>query len=78
MNIRKGRSLTAVFAALLLTVSSVSCGKVENVGKIESEGNTGLAAEDASQQSSMTAPATEAATEPLSEDKVVYVRQEII
>lgn len=72
MKIRKSRSLTAVLAAILLTLSSVSCGKSENVGQVESDVISDSASEQTPAESSSDS-VTEAPTEPVPEDKVVHV-----
>lgn len=72
MNIKKSHSLTAVFAAILLTLSSVSCGKTENVGQVSSDLVSGADPEQITTELPLDS-VSEATTEPVSEDKVVHV-----
>lgn len=73
MKIRKGRSFTAGLAAALLALSAVSCGKVENVGQVESDEVSVSVPEQSSAEQSTANITTEAPTEPIPEDKVVHV-----
>ncbi len=74
MKIGKNRSITAVLAAALLTLSAVSCGKVEKVGQIESgDASVSPSGQTANTESTTLPPETEPPTEPVSEDKTVHV-----
>lgn len=74
MKIGKNRSITAVLAAALLTLSAVSCGKVEKVGQIESgDASVSPSGQTANTESTTLPPETEPSTEPVTEDKTVHV-----
>ena len=74
MKIGKNRSITAVLVAALLTLSAVSCGKVEKVGQIESgDASVSPSGQTANTESTTLPPETEPPTEPVPEDKTVHV-----
>ena len=74
MKIGKKRSITAVLAAALLTLSAVSCGKVEKVGQIEAgDASVSPSGQTANTESTTLPPETEPPTEPVPEDKTVHV-----